>query len=735
MMDNLFNKNDADFCTLIDYVDTFLSKDNKYYNYFQLPPIQRNSVWNVSQIEKLWDSILRGYPIGSFLLSPRQEGSATRSLYDGKQIKSLSDGYFLLDGQQRTRSLLLGFKPNPNARIWIDLNPQLVFDNIEFNDRKFLLRVLTNYQPWGMNDQNPSEKLHEFQKLQAREKLNINHIHYDYEVKINNGTNKEQPDFFSWPIKSTLPVPLDEFINLCGGTSGFFKLPEWDSVCKLIPKRFFSESDSFKEPTEHYYEIVKAVEKLINTSDDRLKSRTVVLLFQNENKTDYVENKQDDMEVLFRRINAGGTTLQGEEMVYSLLKSSWDDAYELVSNIVNDKLIGYLLSSTGIVMLATRLTRYIQNENDIPNPSVSNFRKWIGEKGEKKTFLKTIQSLLIHDERGKSKLHRVIESFCELVIYKDNHLEDIGLPKKLLLSIKPAILHPVFIWIYENKNNKEILESNRINILRYLIYCNLTVEKHDKTSKKVIEVLKSKKGYFPDKEIYETLIENQLSVPMPSPEEFYKPFEVPADGFFRHWKEIFELPNDSYNSFRKRFWNDSKEMLLWFQREYVSKWFKGYDPTSNDAFDTPYDWDHIMPKSHLIVSGALPNLYSKNVNLNNKFNWNRANYANSIGNYRLWPFWANRKDSNKCHTQKLRICNADFMRDIDSKALQLTSEKDFFKASAISLTDKRLWEDAGGKVRDWPFKRRIAWQLSVEKRTSYLFRIMYDSFEFNKWKP
>lgn len=33
-----------------------------------LPAIQRGFVWNVNQIERLWDSIAQGFPIGSLLL-------------------------------------------------------------------------------------------------------------------------------------------------------------------------------------------------------------------------------------------------------------------------------------------------------------------------------------------------------------------------------------------------------------------------------------------------------------------------------------------------------------------------------------------------------------------------------------------------------------------------------------------------------------------------------------------
>ena len=36
-------------------------------NKYVLPAIQREFVWSAEQIENLFDSLLRGYPIGSFL--------------------------------------------------------------------------------------------------------------------------------------------------------------------------------------------------------------------------------------------------------------------------------------------------------------------------------------------------------------------------------------------------------------------------------------------------------------------------------------------------------------------------------------------------------------------------------------------------------------------------------------------------------------------------------------------
>lgn len=41
--------------------------DNIAKNQYLLPAIQRKFVWNISQIEMLFDSILRNYPINSFM--------------------------------------------------------------------------------------------------------------------------------------------------------------------------------------------------------------------------------------------------------------------------------------------------------------------------------------------------------------------------------------------------------------------------------------------------------------------------------------------------------------------------------------------------------------------------------------------------------------------------------------------------------------------------------------------
>ncbi len=152
--------------------------DELNVRYF-LPDIQREYVWlqkaDEKKIEQLFDSILRGYPIGSFLFWKLQKEDIAKSdeqdenklnfqlyqfikNYDERKphnekmrIEEIrrDDLYIVLDGQQRLTSLYIGIKgtrtlrkkgaryDNPNAyeekRLYLNLKHQPNMDNPEDN--------------------------------------------------------------------------------------------------------------------------------------------------------------------------------------------------------------------------------------------------------------------------------------------------------------------------------------------------------------------------------------------------------------------------------------------------------------------------------------------------------------------------------------------------------------------------------------------------------------------------
>ena len=105
--------------TVYEIINGYIN-DNTY-----LPAIQREYVWNTDQICKLFDSLMCGYPIGSFLFwKIREEDKKKWTTYEFiKDFDKTSphnkeanldgvnkDIYLVLDGQQRMTALNIGLK-------------------------------------------------------------------------------------------------------------------------------------------------------------------------------------------------------------------------------------------------------------------------------------------------------------------------------------------------------------------------------------------------------------------------------------------------------------------------------------------------------------------------------------------------------------------------------------------------------------------------------------------------
>lgn len=93
---------------------------------FWLPNIQRPFVWSEAQIEKLFDSIMREYPISTLLVWRTKAAVKHRKfIADWKDTIKVSDAYVMqnsdakgmvLDGQQRLQSLIIGLAGSYNGR-------------------------------------------------------------------------------------------------------------------------------------------------------------------------------------------------------------------------------------------------------------------------------------------------------------------------------------------------------------------------------------------------------------------------------------------------------------------------------------------------------------------------------------------------------------------------------------------------------------------------------------------
>lgn len=127
-----------------------------------LPGIQRSFVWRGGQIEALFDSILRGYPIGTMLLwatRPREHPQlrfyrlAADAFYKGTVLApakppSGSQVLAILDGQQRLTALNIGMRGSlatgehaQQRRLYIDLDVNEMDAGSEKNQYAFQFRT------------------------------------------------------------------------------------------------------------------------------------------------------------------------------------------------------------------------------------------------------------------------------------------------------------------------------------------------------------------------------------------------------------------------------------------------------------------------------------------------------------------------------------------------------------------------------------------------------------------
>ena len=91
-----------------------------------LPMIQRGSVWAPHKLLDLWDTLLRGMPLGALMASETMGGSI-KVLGEAGTRQAMAGDLSLVDGQQRTLSMLAGWpqglaNPLRPVAIWVELD-------------------------------------------------------------------------------------------------------------------------------------------------------------------------------------------------------------------------------------------------------------------------------------------------------------------------------------------------------------------------------------------------------------------------------------------------------------------------------------------------------------------------------------------------------------------------------------------------------------------------------------
>jgi hypothetical protein len=239
---------------------------------YWLPNIQRPFVWKEDQIERLFDSILREYPIGTLLIWKTKSKIRRRKFIDNyKADIKLTDFYvpedekqkmLVLDGQQRLQSLFIGLIGS-------------------YDKKELCINVLSG-------------------DFVAPEDIK-------YKFKFISNSEIQAPWF---KLKSIV-----------------FSNKEYDETTELLKSKFDTELNEVDK--KKILRIVAKITRIFGVEEN-----LVYQIVDNVDNTElYTE---DDIVEIFIRANSGGTPLGKSDLLFSLLTSSWDEADEKMEDLLAD---------------------------------------------------------------------------------------------------------------------------------------------------------------------------------------------------------------------------------------------------------------------------------------------------------------------------------------------------------------------------------------------------------------
>ena len=244
---------------------SYLNDEESEGGGFWLPNIQRPFVWSEEQIARLFDSIMREYPISTLLIWKTKEIVKHRKFIDNyhREIK-LTDFYMpdnkrskmmVLDGQQRLQSLFIGLKGSyagTSRELYFDVLSGDVVAPEDIRYRFSFLEKTAVSWPW---------------------------VRFKDIVSVTNKLDMQ----IAQDIERKAPYPL---------------------------------TDSEREKLQ--INVARARQEFVN--DDNI-------TFQELDGIDKPDTYQvDDIVEIFIRANSGGTKLGKSDLLFSLLISSWEDA-------------------------------------------------------------------------------------------------------------------------------------------------------------------------------------------------------------------------------------------------------------------------------------------------------------------------------------------------------------------------------------------------------------------------
>ncbi|MBR6083064.1 MAG: DUF262 domain-containing protein [Salinivirgaceae bacterium] len=598
----------------------------------QLPVVQRGFVWKVSQIECLWDSIFRGYPIGAMMLS-----------FDG-------DKYMLLDGQQRSTSVALGFY-NPweeeknrigNANnlpvVWIDIAPREKSDTQEY-----VFRVVTRSHPWGYQVKNNESILSYHSRKKASDIYNKLYGQSIYTKLLPNQR---------LPYDATCPIPLCFLLE-----AARFHDTKWliDKCKELIPKEYHT---SRMGDEESYHSLLDSID--ISPLFDTVKTMVLptmipTIILPKDLLIDKNDNSPDDS-TLFVRLNRQGTQIEGEELIYSMFKSVCPQTKDLVECLGMN-----IIAPSKVITLTSRLV--LSENNYVANLNLAQFRKIVQDKG----FVAKMEEMIGNEIYSpiKENINRAID------ILKFGNVPNVVVKKYIRESPNGFLL--LLHWLF--KNDAEQIDEIKKQEIASRLYRNHwfgydfdyyvrenwnMVSQPDFWCDKNFENKGIIRQYplIKPKELLDFLekrLENSVEEHSISPES------ADCATIWKQWEKSYprseNISDEKYTNDISYAWNvflykllgsRDKSLVLLAQRDYINQTFAEFNQLEDlEDTNTPWDWDHIYPNSWVYYQQQIDDRTKR-------WEWR-------IGNFRAMSLTDNRSENNNLSpAERFDEPNADY---------------------------------------------------------------------------
>lgn len=607
-------------------ISEWTHKDSKV----SIPVIQRGLVWKPQQVELLWDSILRQFPIGSFTLSVSIEKGAP--------------SYNLLDGQQRWNAISLGYGTvfgdlsTARSTLWFDLKPEIVWDQ-DISTRKYFVRATTKAHPWGYEANDECGRFNTAQKRAALEQLGIaGKDIYKEDISLSK----------TYPVRSGLPLPLCWFLEAGEKSNGNREVFTQIIQGKIKENR---TNHLFRLKEDIVSDDIIAKYQTIFEDVARYQVPTIYLeqsIIDKESETDKTTGEETwtDIEILFARIGTGGTQITQNELIYSAIKAYWPQYIKEE----NDRLADEYMPPFSLISLAFRLALSPNESGSLSGAlSVKKVRQIAADKNSE--AYKSILGIYKKDNNNKSELDKILE-LVNNWLTKDETGET-AIPTVLRTGIartSPDVY--LLLMTLAKKFVEERIVPNYKDILLFratAFYLHWMVDKgaRGRAVSSIYKALLETPRDKWDDTIKITLLEfyvQQKAIPLIPIKDFRLIFgeEIGADPRWRTWEE------DRSN---KPWWPlwcmvaSNREMLLYAQREYLCRNFPKYDPAKLDLweeYNRPWDYDHIIPQDWIYQYRARRKDYSEYC-----YEWKDNN-----GNIAAIPFETNRSKSNEADWQE-----------------------------------------------------------------------------------